>query len=145
MEAPPRAQALSAMYVTGPGAGEEQPPGPGQQDDEGEAAQGDGGQPGQDAQHVVGEEGEQEGQGEEDGGLGPDELLVFFRKAAAKSRPRARAREKVSRDPPVTAPKVSRKAGQAPKSSPPAAATMLLGMGASTTDRSWTRRKHRWA
>ena len=54
----------------------------------------------------------------------------------AKFRPKTRAREKVSRDPVVTAPKVSRNAGQAPKSSPPAAATILLGMGASTTDRS---------
>ena len=61
----------------------------------------------------------------------------------AKSRPRARAREKVSREPETTALNVTRKAGSVPKSSPPAAATTLLGMGAKITDSIWTRKKHK--
>ena len=43
----------------------------------------DAGQPRQDAQDVVGEEGEQEGQGEEDGGLGLQHRLVLLRQLPA--------------------------------------------------------------
>ena len=52
---------------------------------------------------------------------------------------RQRAREKVSREPETTALNVTRKAGSVPKSSPPAAATTLLGMGAKIT--SYSRRR----
>ena len=51
------------------------------------------------------------------------------------SRPRPRARENTSSDPVATAEKVSRKETQVPKSTPPARAETLLGMGARMTDR----------
>lgn len=57
----------------------------------------------------------------------------------------SRARENTTREPSATAPKVRKKAGQVPKSIPPAAAVMLLGMGASTTDRNCRRKKTIWA
>ena len=69
---------------------------------------------------------------------------VWLTNLSVKSRPSTRASQKTSREPAATAPKVSRNAGQVPKRTPPAAAVILLGMGASTTDRNWTRKNNRW-
>mgnify|MGYP000290806354 CR=1 FL=1 len=51
--------------------------------DKKEAPQGDGGESGQDAQQVVGEEGEKEGQHQKDIGLGVDHIQIFFRDLSA--------------------------------------------------------------
>lgn len=52
--------------------------------------------------------------------------------------------ERPAREAERTAAMVRKKEGQVPKSIPPAAALRLLGMGASTTDRNWSRKKQRW-
>ena len=64
---------------------------------------------------------------------------------SAKLRPSTRASQNTSREPTNTAAQVSRKAVHIPKSTPPARAVMLLGMGASTTESSCSRKNHSWA
>ena len=55
-----------------------------------------------------------------------------------------RARKNTSMEPKSTAAAVRKNAVQVPNSRPPAMALMLLGMGASTTDKNWNRKKTRW-
>lgn len=70
--------------------------------------------------------------------------MARLTRRSAKDWPSARARRKTSREAERTAAMVRKKEGQVPKSIPPAAALRLLGMGASTTDRNWSRKKQRW-
>ena len=59
---------------------------------------------------------------------------------SAKERPSTRASQNTSMDPPMTAAAVSRKEVQAPNSTAPASAVMLLGMGAMMTESNWIRK-----
>ena len=59
---------------------------------------------------------------------------------SAKACPSARASQNTSTEPAHTASQVSRKAGHMPKSTAPARAVTLLGMGATTTESSCTRK-----
>ena len=60
-----------------------------------------------------------------------------------KDCPRFRASTKTSSEPSSTAAKVRKKDSQVPNITPPTRAVILLGMGASTTERNCTRKKHR--
>lgn len=89
--------------------------------------------------------GEKERQSEEHRSLGLEDLLIFsdslrLTKRPAKSRPSTRANQNNSREPATTAAKVRKKEGHVPKRTPPAAAVILLGIGASTTERNWSRK-----
>ena len=63
---------------------------------------------------------------------------------SAKSLHKVRAKVKVVQEPTSTATKVMRNPGQTPKAAPPAAAMILLGMGAMMTLHSWSPRKISW-
>ena len=68
---------------------------------------------------------------------------VRLTRRSAKFCPRARASQNTNTDPMVIAATVSRNAGHIPKSTAPARAVILLGIGARMTERSCTTKKSR--